>query len=513
MRSVFSSLGCGLSIAALAGCSAAADSADPSTSDAIIGGDENTYGDSWNAIEISGCSAIALDEEWVLTARHCTTSMTAWSSTAHRANPSETRTIREIHRHASEDIALLRVEPFSHMFHHFQPWNLALDGLSGKDLWCVGRGANTIAQTGFGTWRTAAMRISNPTATGYDMLPNARGQIQYFGDSGGGCTYSNGQTEWVTGIQSTATWTCAPGTVTCDAAHVQTVKSVHQVGLSPQIGGWVDDIRQRSPLFFYDLASGVGCVSILERNGTYTSGQCLSGFDTSWTKVVALHNGSVFFYNPVTSAAATAVLGNDGTYHFAQSVSIPARSDVTLSNVTAVGADGLFFLDPDAGFGHTARVDGSGVYTEGEDISGFSTDWTHITGNKTGMLFFYSSTSGNGAWATIDGDLHYTMKDSLSGFSTTWTNVTAVNDTDLFFYDRAQGLGYTARLDYGGYHSVGAIPGFSPFDFVVGASNGALFFLDSASGVGATARVSWSGEYTYVGSPSGFSPWTAVTAK
>jgi len=63
-------------VAGLAACGGAAEEATEVTEvtaeDAIMGGTADWYASYWNAVEIRGCSAVALDEEWVLTARHRT---------------------------------------------------------------------------------------------------------------------------------------------------------------------------------------------------------------------------------------------------------------------------------------------------------------------------------------------------------------------------------------------------------------------------------------------------------
>src|SRR5262249_22108092 len=159
-----------------------------------------------NAVNVPGCSGVALDEEWVLTARHCTidsagVSLLSIGTTVDRANPLETRAIREIHRHPTLDIALLRVQPFSHVATHYAPYGLPLNQLENATLTCVGRGANTTPTGGFGIWRSARMVVQpgTTTADGYTFTPE-NGRIQYRGDSGGPCLYFAASQVFVTGI-------------------------------------------------------------------------------------------------------------------------------------------------------------------------------------------------------------------------------------------------------------------------------------------------------------------------
>jgi Trypsin len=513
-RRVFVALAWFASLVPLAGCAIDFDSsADPpaSISDPIINGDLADVG-WWNAVEITGCSAVALDEEWVLTARHCTPSLMAGIDVATRVSPREVRTIREIHRHPTDDIALLRVHPFSHVGNHIEPWNLDIEWLEGKDLYCIGRGNSTNPQTGFGTWRNATMRIGVTYTNGYAMYPNARSQIQTFGDSGGPCFYQSATTNYVTGIQSTATYTCMAGVSVCDSSTALTMTSVEQVGLSPAIGGWVKDIQQRAPLFFLNGADGVGYVSMLERNGAYTGVARVDGFTANWTHVVLLHNDALFFYDANNGIAATATLDKDGNY--AGGSVIEGFYAPGYTHVVAVGKDGVFFYSLDAGQGAMARVDTKGVFTSGEALEGFLTGFTHIAGTRDGGLLFYNRNDGTAATSTVDASLHYTFVEGLY-LSPGWTRVVAVDHDGLFFYNGDTGVGYTSQIDLGGhYHDHGPVYGFNPLGWwvVVGASNGGLFFLDPESGLGALARVS-AGTYSFVRDLPGFRlGWSHVTA-
>lgn len=291
-----------------------------------------------NSVDFAGlnCSAVALDEEWVVTAKHCTVGGTwssgvftpdmnkplllAGSSTAHRVSPSESRVIREIHRHPSLDLALLRVHPFSTVSRHIEPWGSALSGLSGKSLYCVGQGYNAM-DSGSGTWRSATMVPSSIGTDGYTFVPNGSGQIQWMGDSGGPCTYFDvGGTSpdflkraYLTGIQSYATFTCAPGTVTCDAAHAQTVTSVFQVGLDESTTGWLKDIQQRAPLsepgYLYGLASD-GALRCYVHNGYLTG----AGLETpgAWGDSGVVGSGWTMFQSVFSAGGATYGIHPDG---------------------------------------------------------------------------------------------------------------------------------------------------------------------------------------------------------
>jgi hypothetical protein len=510
-----------LSMVAFAGCAASSGDGEKSgaTDSSIINGGTSPQTARYNAVELPGCSAVALDEEWVLTARHCTcggslawpctTSLTVGVDVATRANPVESQIIREVHQYPNADLALLRMQrPFSTMSNHNEPWDGPMSALVGKDLYCMGQGDSVAPFGGFGTWRDATMRIHDFDADGYTFYPNAQGQIQWMGDSGGPCIYQTSTTSYVTGIQSTATWECASPWF-CDKATAIRVTSTHQAGLTVSATDWLGDARERSPLFFQGGTSAY--VSMLERRGGYTSMHDVQGFSNNWTHVVVLHDDALFFYDANSGTAATATLDKWGNYRGGAAVPDFARPGFT--HVVAVGGDGLFLYDANGGVGETARVDGAGAFTQGETIDGFSTIWTHVAATRDGGLFFYDKNDGVGATALVDPSLHYTFVDTIYGFSTGFTHVTGVDHNGLLFYSASNGGAYASQIDIGGhYHSYGTVNGLpAGATFVVGASNAGLFLLDNLSGTATIGRVA-TGRYSYVSTVSGFSSWTTVSA-
>jgi hypothetical protein len=510
-----------LSIVALAGC--VASSGDPeksgTTDSSIINGGTSPQTARYNAVELPGCSAVALDEEWVLTARHCTcqngslnwpctTSLQVGVDQATRANPVESSVIREVHQYPNADLALLRMQtPFSTMANHNELWDGPMPNLAGKALYCLGQGDNLLPFGGSGTWRDATMSVADVDADGYTFWPNAQGQIQWMGDSGGPCIYQTSTTQYVTGIQSTATWECATPWG-CDKATAIRVTSTHQAGLTATASAWVRDARERSPLFFY--GGNAGYVSMLERQGGYTDMHRVDGFANNWTSVVVLHDDALFFYDKNSGTAATATLDKWGNYRGGATIASFARPGYT--QIVSVGRDGVFLFDANQGTGVIARVDGTGAYTQTDSISGFTTNWTHVAATTDGGLFFYDKINGIGATATVDANLHYATGDTIYGFSPGFTNVIGIDHGGLLFYSASNGGAYASQIDVGGhYHGYGPVTGLpAGATFVVGASNAGLFLLDG-SGTATIGRVA-AGQYSYVSTLSGFSSWTTVSA-
>lgn len=218
-------------------------------SDAIING---TADNGINSVELPGCSAVALDETWVLTARHCVRNpttgvdlVTPGTDQATRVSPNEARTIRAVMRHGTEDIALVQVDAFSQLDQRLPLWDRPMGDLLESVLYCFGRGGNTTPSAGFGTWRSASLNVNETFADGYRLRPNTQGQIQWRGDSGGPCLLVG--LFWpplVTGIQSTVRYNCSAQATPqqCNDSpdtYATQVTSAYQVGLSPGISNWI----------------------------------------------------------------------------------------------------------------------------------------------------------------------------------------------------------------------------------------------------------------------------------
>ena len=508
----------GLAIActfAVGACSADAQSIEEETevrsiSQPIINGTPLTGSPLENAVEIGGCSGVSLDQEWILTAKHCMPALTAGMSTVTKPSTSETRVIREIHLNIDQDIALVRIFPFVGAVQALELWDRAPSLLTNLDLFCFGRGNNTAnPPSGFGTWRYATMRISNPTAWEYDLLPNALGQIQTSGDSGGACLYYGGNATYVTGIQSTSTPVCPPNIPHCTIGQAVSIASASQIALWPGVSSWIKDIRQRSELLFYRNSDGVAATAALERLNTYSSQYSTSGFSTQWTHVVGLRNGSILFYNKNNGAAASGRLDKTGLYSSGTTFSLLPN----WVHITAVGPDGLFFLDA-GGTGRTARIDAYGTYTSGSTIYNFPLGATHVVGTKAGGLLVLNGTNGTALTATVNSLLQYTYGGSVSGFATNWTHVAAVNDRGLFFYNKNNGVAYSSGItSTGSYVSYQAVTGAPSGVSVVGASNGTLLFRNAA-GTGTIGVVNTGGQFVTNQVINGFaSSWTNVTVE
>lgn len=493
--------------------SAAESEAEPETSSIaqpILNGTPIAFTPSLSAVAIGNCSAVALDQEWVLTAKSCAAGLAALTSTATRVAFSDTRQIREIHLNPDQDVALLRVFPFVNDVPRLWLWNYPPSFIGTRDLNCFGRGSNTLQPaTGADTWWSATMHVSSYTASTYRLLPNALGQIQTAKDMGGPCLETlPGYPPRITGIQSSASWNCRPGVIRCSFDDAISVNYATQVAITAAVNSWITGIRNRSILFFYRKSDGIAYVSALESGGGYTSISQLNGFSKQWTHVVALHNGAILFYNRNDGTSASGRVDKNGVYSSGTSFNLLPN----WLHIAAVGSDALFFLDAN-GVGRTARIDAYGTYTPGLTYYGFASNYTHVAGTAGGSLFLFNNASRTATTASVSSNLQYLYGGAISGFAN-WTHVAAYGPTGLFFYNAATGARARGFLSAGLYQSQPEFPGVVPFSqtSLSGAGNGGLLFRD-ASGYGTAARLDASN--TLVSQTlSGFATdWTNVTAE
>ncbi|HVH45842.1 MAG TPA: trypsin-like serine protease [Labilithrix sp.] len=457
----------------------------------------------------NGCSGVALDAEWSLTAKHCVdgggiSPPMADVTQVGVVNPGEQRPIREWFNSPIEDMSLLRVHRFSAAVPEVYPYSVSLSRLVGNFYACFGRGETVFdTGTGSGVWRTANLEVDSVVNTyRYRTKPNILGQTMAHGDSGGPCFDASNRIIGITqGGDATQT--------------------VH-VGLTYSLTGWIEGIRRRSRLFFYDASNGAGWVAALEGSSTntYTTQGAVS-LGSAWTHAVTLRNGAILLYHSPTGGYGKARVNKSGgflSYGAWQGGgwgALPAG----MTHIAAVGPDRFFMYNASSGVGLTARLTSDGMHTIGEVIPGFSVGWTNVVGTTTGGLLFYNRWTGAAGLASVDGNLHYTGGPALS-LSPGWTSVTSVNYEGVLFYNSSNATAFTARVSPAGYQADRAInPGNGSYSIganytsVVGASNGYLLFRDPWGGA-VIAHVDGTGGFASLSNLSGFGTnWTAVSAE
>ncbi len=511
-----------LTLLALGGCSAPPagyTSSEPSGSSEspILNGNPLSNLTAYNAVELPGCSAIAIDERWVLTARHCTcggslaypctSSIVPNVSIATRAAPIENRFVRELYQHPNVDIALLRVDPFKEFTYHNELWGWPMAPLDGQYLYCIGDGQYRLPNIGDGQWRGAALRVGATSATGYTFFPLHEDlpQIPWMGDSGGPCFFSSAlkaytpatagtqviiSKTYVAGVQSTVTWDCPWFLNSCAADRATAVTSATQVGLTASVVRWIRDIQKRARFLFVDSIHKRLALSFLERTGEHKSlvlDQVASV--EGWTHIVLLRDDAIFFYDANGGTAATATLDEDGNFTGAEPIADFAAPGFT--HVVAASADGILLANANDGTAVTARVDARGAYTAAERIDALPTGFTHLAATRDGGVFFYDAARGTGATGVLDEDLRFSPADTVLTLPAGLTHVTAVDHDGLFFYDAASGLAFPARLGANGeYRESPRIDAVAPgYTSVTGATSGGLLLIDDTNRVATIARL------------------------
>lgn len=436
---------------------------------------------------LPGCSGVALDWEWILTAEHCP-ALAPGTSIYGLGTPVRHMVVRETMKHPSLDVALVRVFLNDTPVPTLRLWNRPVSELLGSRLFCAGQGGNVAeGEGGGGTWRWAPLTVSGGTTDDYEVAANGLGQHLWFGDSGGPCTKYIDGAYHVTGITSLV------GTV-----------SGTQVALTPAVTAWVEDIRQRSRLFFFNATLRNAATAAIERGGRYTSGSSYGGFG-DWTDVTMLRTGSVLFYNRDTGAAAVGRVNKDGAFVSQSSFTLPAG----LTAIVPAGRDRVFLYKRWTGEGWVMSEYSPAEISE--PISGFRTDWTHIRGTAEGALLFYSRTSRVGATGVIDANRNYVWGSTLGGMGD-WTEIAPVGERGMFFYNGNTGLGHTSNLSAAGVYMSGSpVYGVPKLSTLVGTRNGTLLFIDNV-GTGRFARISIRG-YLPTGTITGFAPWSHVVAE
>lgn len=401
---------------------------------------------------MGGCSGVALDTQWVLTASHCPN-----HPESHLFYPSSWSDVTERTDFPAEDIALVRVNHFdSTLIKPLQMWNGAMSSLAGQTLTCIGQGENPPEP--YGTWRWASLQVSSTDATGYATPTNAAGQLPAHGDSGGPCVLNNK----ITGIIS----------------RYLDPQRVYSFGLTPSLTARIDDIRYRSRLFFYNAYNGTATTPAIERAGWFNAGPSMSGFTWYWDIVLTLRNGVVIFYKRSNDLGVVSHIKKDGSY---AQVRVLDGFGGKWTHATAVGPDRVFFYNSNTGTAKVVKVTPTWDWIAGPDLNFFSTGWTHIVGTANGGLFFYNRNTITGAAGRIERDYPYSFVQTGTFYGMSdWTHITAFGQQEILFYNQSSGLTYHAWMsDQGVYYSIGVLTGVAAgFWTLVGTTNGYLFFMD-----------------------------------
>ena len=188
----------------------------------ILGGASVTtdgIGTPWVSTSVGNCSGTLVRPNWLLTAHHCVT-LGNWT-TGGTAIPASSVTAGlnagtvnaagvQLYRHPSLDVALVQLstapqDGTGRVFYN-PLYRGSTQGLASQNLYVQGWGDNTCT-AGWGALRSATVPIgqvygtSVPT-TGFELYPNAAGQLPWEGDSGSGAFVQIGSLLRAAGVAS-----------------------------------------------------------------------------------------------------------------------------------------------------------------------------------------------------------------------------------------------------------------------------------------------------------------------
>ncbi len=376
-----------------------------STVEPIINGNTVSTDTIGTPILSVGCSSTLLSDRWLITAHHCLTNegvvtggtpVTASTVTATLLNGTHA-TGSAVYLHPTLDVALLSLSS-SLLNANGHPWANPLylgqsTGLAGQTLYCQGWGDNTFT-SGYGTLRSASIKVSQGESGGYQIVPNSSGQIDWLGDSGSSCFTFIGGYYNITGVQSTCTYSGTKGVAG------GSVLSCHQVGID-FVRDWVEGIVGNSATVFVDSNYGGNTEQILPGGPTssrYDLPMLTVGNDDissatvprDWT--LTLYQNSGFGGSSLALTSSTTYVGN-------------AFNDQTSS--AAVSGGVLGFVDGNFGSGYvTLNHGGAWIFQGGNFDNAMSSltvpaGWTatfYDNGNLTGT----SVTFTEGSYSVID---------------------------------------------------------------------------------------------------------------
>lgn len=170
--------------------------------------------------------------------------------------------------------------------------------------------------------------------------------------------------------------------------------------------------------------------------------------DTLWTRIVALGNGRVAFFNVATSLLTVGAVDALGAYGDLRNTADAEQAH----NLVVVNTDTVFFtIAIDGGArsrGTSGRINPDGTYQRLQEP--FLLDfWTHIVPTADGLVLFYHRDTRLAATGRFGTDGVFTDLGTFPGFDD-WTHIHAGADGTLLFYNTTTGAAASGRVEPNG---------------------------------------------------------------
>jgi hypothetical protein len=232
-------------------------------------------------------------------------------------------------------------------------------------------------------------------------------------------------------VGSICAYTSAGNSSVCEIRIVDQSGRIFLKSSSSFAKKWTHVVSFDSGLLFYNSADGGGYVMMVDPFGTIGTSKVTS-HSAGWDQIASPSSSILAFFNSTSKKLITEAIKADGSPLDLKTTTLTA----SWTKMVGMGNGTLFFYREEAGvmYGLTARVDAQGNFAPVKFLqSVIPPGWTHITRIDDTHLFFYNSASGQYLIGTLapDGSLGGS---TLRTLGAGWTSITVPFSTVFMAY-------------------------------------------------------------------------------